>query len=175
MTMLFAPIKNKLQLWADRWFYGERYTLRTGFRISAERFRRRPLCRNCFDSLVRRLSEMLSVRKVAIFIEDGMSPSGFRLAHASGMDGDISLPEDIKKIIRMRSIGRGFISASDIPRNDAVLTGASRMNGRRRGQPSRVGYRERNSFRYGIQPLIYRFRRHGRAGRALLLRAVRRA
>src|SRR5258708_11574367 len=30
VAMLFAPIKNKLQVWADRWFYGERYTLRTG-------------------------------------------------------------------------------------------------------------------------------------------------
>ncbi|HST24326.1 MAG TPA: ATP-binding protein, partial [Blastocatellia bacterium] len=129
VTMLFAPIKNKLQLWADRWFYGERYTLRTGLQDFGRTLSQTTALPQLMDSLVRRLSEMLSVRKVAIFIEDGMSPSGFRLAHATGMDSDINLPEDIKKIIRMRSIGRGFISASDIPRNDTVLTGASRMIG----------------------------------------------
>ncbi len=129
VTMLFAPIKNKLQLWADRWFYGERYTLRTGLQDFGRTLSQTTALPQLLDSLVRRLSEMLSVRKVAIFIEDGMSPSGFRLAHATGMDSDINLPEDIKKIIRMRSIGRGFISASDIPTNDAVLTGASRMMG----------------------------------------------
>ena len=129
VTMLFAPIKNKLQLWADRWFYGERYTLRTGLQDFGRTLSQTTALPQLLDSLVRRLSEMLSVRKVAIFIEDGMSPSGFRLAHATGMDSDINLPEDIKKIIRMRSIGRGFISASDIPGNDAVLTAASRMIG----------------------------------------------
>ncbi len=129
VTMLFAPIKNKLQLWADRWFYGERYTLRTGLQDFGRTLSQTTALPQLMDSLVRRLSEMLSVRKVAIFIEDGMSPSGFRLAHATGMDSDINLPEDIKKIIRMRSIGRGFISASDIPRNDTVLTGASRLIG----------------------------------------------
>jgi PAS domain S-box-containing protein len=72
---------------------------------------------------------MLSVRKVAIFIEDASSPSGFRLAHATGIDGEINLPEDIKKIIRMRAIGRGFISASDMLRNETVLTGASQVIG----------------------------------------------
>jgi PAS domain S-box-containing protein len=115
VAMLFAPIKNKLQVWADRWFYGERYTLRTGLQDFGRTLAQTTALPHLLDSLVRRLSDMLSVRKVAIFIEDATSPSGFRLAHAPGIDGDISLPHNIKNIIRMRSIGRGFISASDLP------------------------------------------------------------
>jgi two-component system NtrC family sensor kinase len=115
VTMLFAPIKNKLQVWADRWFYGERYTLRTGLQDFGRTLAQTTALPQLLDSLVRRLSDMLSVRKVAIFVEDATSPSGFRLALASGIDGEISLPDNIKNIIRLRSIGRGFISASDLP------------------------------------------------------------
>ncbi|HEX8087795.1 MAG TPA: ATP-binding protein, partial [Blastocatellia bacterium] len=115
VTMLFAPIKNKLQVWADRWFYGERYTLRTGLQDFGRTLAQTTALPQLLDSLVRRLSDMLSVRKVAIFVEDPASPSGFRLALASGIDGEISLPDNIKNIIRLRSIGRGFISASDLP------------------------------------------------------------
>lgn len=118
VAMLFAPIKNRLQLWADRWFYGERYTLRAGLQDFGRTLAQTTALPQLLDSLVRRLSEMLSVRKVAIFIEDAMSPSGFRLAHAAGIDYEVDLPEDIKKIIRVRSAGRGFILANDLLRAD---------------------------------------------------------
>ena len=114
VAMLFAPIKNKLQVWADRWFYGERYTLRTGLQDFGRTLAQTTALPQLLDSLVRRLSDMLSVRKVAIFIEDASALSGFHLAHSSGIDCDISLPEDIKKTIRIRSLGRGFIVAHDL-------------------------------------------------------------
>jgi PAS domain S-box-containing protein len=114
VTMLFAPIKNKLQLWADRWFYGERYTLRTGLQDFGRTLAQTTALPQLLDSLVRRLSDMLSVRKVAIFIEDANAPSGFRLAHAAGIEEDVNLPVDIKKIVRIRSLGRGFIVAHDL-------------------------------------------------------------
>jgi len=121
VTMLFAPIKNRLQVWADRWFYGERYTLRTGLQDFGRTLAQTTALPQLLDSLVRRLSDMLSVRRVAIFIEDSSSPSGFRLAHSSGIEGDLSLPDDIKKTIRVRSIGRGFIVADDL-RTEADVT-----------------------------------------------------
>jgi two-component system NtrC family sensor kinase len=130
VTMLFAPIKNKLQMWADRWFYGESYSLRTGLLDFGRTLAQTTALPQLLDSLVRRLSSMLSVRKIAIFIEDANSPSGFRLAHATEIDSDIVLPNDIKNIIRMRSIGRGFISANDLVKEEAwsfdALLGGSR-------------------------------------------------
>lgn len=122
VAMLFAPIKNKLQVWADRWFYGERYTLRTGLQDFGRTLSQTTALPQLLDSLVRRLSNMLSVGKVAIFIEDANSPSGFRLAHAAGIEGDVSLPVDVKKTVRIRSAGRGFIVAHDLRREqDALL------------------------------------------------------
>jgi two-component system, NtrC family, sensor kinase len=115
VAMLFAPIKNKMQVWADRWFYGERYTLRTGLQDFGRTLAQTTALPQLLDSLVRRLSDMLSVRKVVIFIEDGSEPSGFRLSRSAGIAGDVTLPHDIKQIIRVRSIGRGFITADDLP------------------------------------------------------------
>ncbi|HET9532552.1 MAG TPA: ATP-binding protein, partial [Blastocatellia bacterium] len=114
VASLFAPIKKKLQEWAERWFYGERYTLRTQLQEFGRTLAQTTALPHLLDSLVRRLSEMLSVRKVAIFIEDLNMPSGFRLAHSWGIESEVRLPEDIKRIIRVRSIGRGFIMADDL-------------------------------------------------------------
>jgi PAS domain S-box-containing protein len=69
---------------------------------------------NLLDSVVQWLSEVLSVRKVAIFIEDADSPSGFRLVHSLGLNGEVDLPRDMKGLIRARSMGRGFISIEDL-------------------------------------------------------------
>ena len=122
VAMLFAPIKNKLQVWADRWFYGERYTLRTGLQDFGRTLSQTTALPQLLDSLVRRLSNMLSVGKVAIFIEDPSVPSGYRLAHAAGIEGDVGLPVDVKKIVRIRSAGRGFIVAQDLrSENDSLI------------------------------------------------------
>jgi PAS domain S-box-containing protein len=124
VAMLFAPIKNKLQVWADRWFYGERYTLRTGLQDFGRTLSQTTALPQLLDSLVRRLSNMLSVRKVAIFIEDAKVPSGFRLAHAAGIEGDVSLPADVKSTIRIRSAGRGFIVGHELRREQDSLADA---------------------------------------------------
>jgi two-component system, NtrC family, sensor kinase len=114
VAMLFAPIKNKLNEWADRWFYGERYTLRTGLQDFGRTLAQTTALPQLLDSLVRRLADMLSVHKVAIFIEEPLAVSGFRLAHSSGIESEIPLPADIKRSLRMYSIGRGFITAADL-------------------------------------------------------------
>ena len=133
VAMLFAPIKNKLQVWADRWFYGERYTLRTGLQDFGRTLSQTTALPQLLDSLVRRLSDMLSVRRVAIFIEDPSTLSGFRLAHAAGIEGDVSLPEDVKKTVRIRSAGRGFIIANDLRREQDALADADGVEALVRG------------------------------------------
>jgi PAS domain S-box-containing protein len=114
VAMLFAPIKNRMQIWADRWFYGERYNLRTGLQDFGRMLAQTMALPNLLDEVVRWSSEVLSVRKVAIFVEDADSPSGFRLAHSIGLDREVELPRNIKDVIRSRSMGRGFISIQDL-------------------------------------------------------------
>jgi PAS domain S-box-containing protein len=119
VTTLFAPIKNWLQRWVDRWFYGESYNLRTGLQDFGRTLSQTTALPQLLDSLVHRLASMLAVRKIAIFIEDPTSPSGYRLAHASEISSNLTLPADIKSILRSRSLGRGFITANDLVKQDA--------------------------------------------------------
>ncbi|HKV42254.1 MAG TPA: ATP-binding protein, partial [Blastocatellia bacterium] len=114
VAVLFAPIRDRLQIWADRWFYGERYTLRTGIQEFGRMLAQTTALPSLLDSIARRLAELLSVPNVAIFIEDGEAPSGFRLAHTIGCSGRGSLRDGIKGLIQARSLGRGFISTYDL-------------------------------------------------------------
>jgi two-component system, NtrC family, sensor kinase len=134
---LFTPIKNKLTLWADRWFYGERYTLRTGLQDFGRTLAQTTALPQLLNSLVRRLSDMLSTGNVAIFIEDERSSSGFRLAHSSGMSTGVELPETIKSVIRVRSIGRGFIIRDDVI--EAGRDELSHYAGLSDGEPAETG------------------------------------
>jgi two-component system NtrC family sensor kinase len=128
VAYLFTPIKNQLQFWGDRWFYGERYTLRTGLQDFGRMLAQTTALPSLLDSIARRLSQVFSVRGVAIFVEDLEQPSGFRLAHSVELDGGATLPDEIKEIIRIKSIGRGFISVEDI---EAILgRGAGRVRSR---------------------------------------------
>lgn len=114
VTVLFSPIKNKLQKWADQWFYGERYTFRMGLQDFGRALAQTTALPHLLTSLVRRLSEMLSVTRIAIFIEDESHPSDYRLAHSLGLEQEILLPADIKQRIRTRSLGRGFLIQGDL-------------------------------------------------------------
>ncbi|MEW6207549.1 MAG: ATP-binding protein [Acidobacteriota bacterium] len=114
VTMVFAPIKNKLQEWADRWFYGERYTLRTQLEEFGRTLAQTTALPRLLDSLVRRLSEVLPINKIAIFIEGEESHSGFQLAYATGLEREATLPQNIRKVIRVRSMGRGYVIAEDL-------------------------------------------------------------
>ena len=114
VAMLFEPIKKKLNEWANRWFYGERYTLRTGLQDFGRTLAQTTALPQLLDSLVRRLSDMLGVRKVAIFIEEPLTASGVRLAHSSGIESEITLPDDIRQSLRRDSSGRGFITSADL-------------------------------------------------------------
>jgi hypothetical protein len=57
------------------------------------------------------LKEVLSVERLAIFIEDAGEPSGFRAARAEGVASGIALPNDILSILRERSGATGVVQA----------------------------------------------------------------
>jgi hypothetical protein len=109
LAMLFAPVKNLMQERIDRIFYGEKYdyrvTLQDFGRTLSSTIELDPL----LDSLMRRLKEVLSVERLAIFVEDGAEPSGFRVARAECVDQEITLPNDFLSMLREQSIGSGIV------------------------------------------------------------------
>ncbi|MGH9755520.1 MAG: ATP-binding protein [Blastocatellia bacterium] len=113
LAMLFAPVKNWAQERIDRVFYGGKYdyraTLQDFGRALASTIELEPL----LDSLTRRLKDVLSVERLAIFIEDADQPSGFRVARAEGVDREIALPNDILSILRERSGATGVVRADE--------------------------------------------------------------
>lgn len=109
LAMLFAPVKNWVQERIDRIFYGEKYdyrvTLQDFGRALASTIELEPL----LDSLMRRLKEVLSVERLAIFIEDSEEPSGFRVARVEGVDQEVSPPNDLLSILREHSGADGIV------------------------------------------------------------------
>jgi len=84
-ALLFAPTKDYIQVWLDKFFYKERYDLRVtvgdfGRNLGSETDLDRVL-----DRIVERLSVALSVGEMAILIEDTRDPSRFVLARGHGL------------------------------------------------------------------------------------------
>ena len=114
MAMLYTPIKNWLQVRIDRIFYGETYDLRTGLSDFGRALSSTTALESLLSTLSRRLSRMLKVRDVAIFIEDFESESGFRVAYTESGLAQLRLPRDFKQILRSSTIGRGYMMAEEL-------------------------------------------------------------
>ncbi len=132
MAMLFAPMKNWVQERIDRLFYGEKYdyrmTLQDFGRTLSSTTNREVL----LESLTRRLKEVLGLERLAIFIEDRSTPSGFRLTRSEGLDNEITLPPDFLSTIREHSGPGGIVSASEIDFDEDFFEEKSGINNRRR-------------------------------------------
>ncbi|HMB27177.1 MAG TPA: ATP-binding protein, partial [Blastocatellia bacterium] len=113
LAMLFAPVKSWAQERIDRKFFGGKYdyraTLQDFGRALASTIELEPL----LDSLMRRLKGILSVERLAVFIEDAGEPSGFRVARAEGLSQQVALPDDILSILRERSGATGVVLADE--------------------------------------------------------------
>lgn len=114
IVMIAAPVKNFLQEQIDRLFYGERYDMRHSLLDFGRTLSATTALDPLLDSLVNRLQEVMNVGRVAIFIEDKLNPSGYRLARAAGLSSEMVVPPDFREMIRVRSAENGVVRTDDL-------------------------------------------------------------
>ena len=114
IVMVAAPVKNFLQEQIDRLFYGERYNLRHSLLDFGRTLSATTALEPLLDALVSRLQQVMNVGRVAIFIEDRHSPSGYIVARSVGLDVPAVVPPDFREMIRVRSAETGIVRADDL-------------------------------------------------------------
>jgi len=114
IVMVAAPVKHFLQEQVDRLFYGERYDLRNSLLDFGRTLSATTALDPLLDSLVSRLQEVMNVGRVAIFIEDRNTPSGYTVARSEGLSVPLVVPTDFRDMIRVRSAETGIVRADDL-------------------------------------------------------------
>ncbi|MDQ3753904.1 MAG: ATP-binding protein [Acidobacteriota bacterium] len=114
IVMSAAPLKNFLQERIDRIFYGERYDLRNGLLDFGRTLSATTTLDPLLNALVSRLQQVLGVERIAIFIEDARAASGYKVARAVGLTGELIVPADFREMIRTRSAEAGIVRADDL-------------------------------------------------------------
>jgi len=117
IVMTAAPLKNFLQERTDRFFYGESYDLRAGLLDFGRTLSATTSLEPLLEALVGRLQQVLGVERVAIFVEDARSASGYRVARSAGLSAEVIVPPDFREMIRTRSADDGIVRADglDLP------------------------------------------------------------
>ena len=123
LAMLFAPVKNWLQERIDRIFYGEKYDYRVTIQDFGRTLASTTELDPLLDSLMRRLREVFSVERLAIFVEDLAQPSGFRATRFEGVDREIILPADFLNILRDRTDSSGIVRVESTDAEEDAITG----------------------------------------------------
>jgi len=126
IIMLSEPLKHFLQERADRFFYGTRYDLRQGLLDFGRTLSATTAMGPLLESLSARLTEVLDVEKVAIFVEDNSVDGGYRIARSSGLGDAFKMPSDFKQMIREKSAERGVVRADEF---EPLEADASEVNG----------------------------------------------
>jgi two-component system, NtrC family, sensor kinase len=114
IVMVAAPVKNFLQEHVDRLFYGERYDLRNSLLDFGRTLSATTALDPLLDSLVSRLQEVMNVGRVAIFVEDRHSKTGYAVARSAGLTAPVIVPPDFREMIRVRSAETGVVRADDL-------------------------------------------------------------
>ncbi|MCA1850808.1 MAG: hypothetical protein LC672_07115, partial [Acidobacteria bacterium] len=114
IVMMAAPIKHFLQERTDRLFYGETYDLRHGLLDFGRTLSANTALDPLLNALVSRLQQVLSVERIAIFIEDPRAPSGYTVARTAGLSSEVIVPPDFREMIRVRSAATGIVRADDV-------------------------------------------------------------
>ena len=114
IVVIAAPVKHFLQERIDRLFYGERYDMRNGLLDFGRTLSATTALEPLLDALVSRLQQVMNVERVAIFIEDPIPPSGYRVARAAGLSAQMIVPQDFREMIRVRSAENGVVRTDDL-------------------------------------------------------------
>lgn len=122
IAMLFAPMKNWLQERIDRFFFGEKYDYRVTLQDFGRALSSTTELDVLLDRLVRRLREVLSVERLAVFVEDPRTASGFRVARAEGVSRKIELPNDFLTMLRVGSGATGIVRADTFDSTDNAIS-----------------------------------------------------
>jgi len=113
IVLLSEPIKKFLQERAERFFYGEKYDLRRGLLDFGRTISATTALEPLLDALGDRLRQVLDVQKLAVFIEDQDSSSGYRIARLIGIS-DYGIPERFREMIRIKSATNGVVRADEL-------------------------------------------------------------
>src|SRR5688572_2922490 len=89
-ALLFTPIKDQFQIWLDKFFYGERYSVRRTLIDFGRTLGAEVRSENLLDRIVDRLSRAFSVDRAAVFVESAGAPERFLPAFVRGLE----LPAD---------------------------------------------------------------------------------
>jgi hypothetical protein len=114
IVLLSEPLKNFLQERANRFFYGERYDLRQGLLDFGRTLSATTALDPLMDALTERLMQVLDVEKVAVFVEGGGQPGGYRIARSVGLSERFNIPNDFKRMLRQKSAANGIVRADQI-------------------------------------------------------------
>ena len=121
IVMVAAPVKNFLQERVDRFFYGERYDQRRSLLDFGRTLSATTTLDPLLDSLISRLREVMNVGRIAIFVEDKRTPSGYVVARSADLSSEITVPVDFREMIRVRSAETGVVRADDMDMSSELL------------------------------------------------------
>jgi two-component system, NtrC family, sensor kinase len=85
-ALLFSPIKDQFQIWLDKLFYGERYSVRRTLVDFGRTLGAEVRSENLLDRIVDRLSRAFSVDHAAVFLESPIMPERFLPALVRGVE-----------------------------------------------------------------------------------------
>ena len=84
-ALLFAPIKDQIQIWLDKFFYRDRYDVRQTLIDFGRTLGSEVNLEKMLDRIVDRLGRALLVSRSAVFLEHPFEPSRFVPARTSGL------------------------------------------------------------------------------------------
>ncbi len=85
-ALLFAPTKDRIQIWLDKFFYKDRYNLRLTVADFGRRLGSEVDLDKVLERIVERLSGSLLVERMAVLLEDPHDRSRFILARSRNLD-----------------------------------------------------------------------------------------